>query len=130
MRLMEACLAMLEREEAREQPAIEQVYAPVTRTLFRIPDALRRMRGMLANLDAPVKLTGFLPHMPDAVADRELVARSAVASTFVASLELARTAEIVLGPGDDFDDMTGSRSPEHGQMRDASVPASRRAVSS
>jgi segregation and condensation protein A len=105
MRLMEACLTVLELEEAREQPLIDQVYVPVTRALFRIPEALARIRAKLATLEAPIKLTGFLPRMPEVVADRELVARSAVASTFFASLELARTAELVLGDGEHFIDM-------------------------
>jgi len=59
MRLMEACLTVLEMEEAREQPsAIEQVYMPVVPALFRIPDALARIRATLAGMDAPVNLTG------------------------------------------------------------------------
>jgi segregation and condensation protein A len=106
MRLMEACLAVLEVEEAREQPALEQVYTPRVHVLFRIPDALVRMRATLAELEAPMKLTGFLPRMPEVVAERELVARSAVASTFFATLELARTAELALGEGDLFEEVT------------------------
>ena len=108
MRLMEACLAVLELEEAREQPLFNQVYAPVTRALFHIPDALARKRAKLATLQAPLKLTEFLPHVPASGAGLDLVARSAVASTFVASLELTRTAELVLGAGDRFEDMTGA----------------------
>jgi segregation and condensation protein A len=106
MRLMEACLAVLEVEEAREQPALEQVYTPRVHVLFRIPDALVRMRATLAELGAPMKLTGFLPRMPEVVAERELVARSAVASTFFATLELARTAELALGEGELFEVVT------------------------
>jgi segregation and condensation protein A len=106
MRLMEACLTVLELEEAQEQPTVEQVYTPVVHTLFRIPAALIRLRAALAALEAPTKLTAFLPRMPQVAADRELVARSAVASTFVASLELARTAELVLGDGERFEEVT------------------------
>ena len=106
MRLMEACLAVLELEEGREQSLLEQVYTPVVRALFRIPDALARMRATLAALEAPIKLTVFLPRMPEVVVERELVARSAVASTFFATLELARTAELVLGEGDLFEEVT------------------------
>lgn len=104
MRLMEACLTILEMEEAREQPsAIEQVYRPVVPPLFRVPDALARIRAILAGMDSPVKLTGLLPRMPQVVTDRELVARSAVSSTLVAALELARTGELVLGDEGDFE---------------------------
>ena len=86
MRLMEACLAVLEMEEALGQPTLVQVYTPVVHALFRIPDALARIRARLASMDAPMKLTAFLPRMPEGIVDRELIARSAVASTFVASL--------------------------------------------
>ncbi len=104
MRLMEACLTVLEMEEAREQPsAIEQVYMPVVPALFRIPDALARIRATLAGLYRPMKLTGLLPRMPEIVTDLQLVARSAVSSTLVATLELARTGELVLGDEGDFE---------------------------
>ena len=110
MRLMEACLTVLEMEEAREQSsALEQVYTPVVRALFRIPDALTRIRAALASLETPMKLTSFLPQMPEVVVDRELVAASAVSSSFVAILELARNGEIVLGEGTSFDAMWAER---------------------
>lgn len=41
--------------------------------------------------------------MPEVVTDRELVARSAVSSTLIATLELARTGELVLGDEGDFE---------------------------
>jgi segregation and condensation protein A len=108
MRLMEACLTVLELEEARELPQFDQIYVPVTRALFRIPEALARMRAKLATLESPMPLPGFLPRMPKTVNDRQLVAKSAVASTFFASLELARTAELVLGEGERFEDLMGA----------------------
>ncbi len=46
---------------------------------------------------------GFLPRLPEVVTDRELVARSAVSSTLVAALELARTGELALGDEGDFE---------------------------
>jgi segregation and condensation protein A len=103
MRLMEACLTVLELEEAREQPQFDQFYVPVTRALFRIPEALARMRAKLASLEAPMLLTGFLPRLPEGIPERDLVARSAVSSTFVAALELARNAELLLGEGERFE---------------------------
>jgi segregation and condensation protein A len=111
MRLMEACLSVLELEEAREQPAFDEAYTPAVQVLFRISDALARVRARLAGSGAPIKLTDFLPRVPEAVVDRELLARSAVSSTFVASLELARTAELVLGDGLRFEDVTCTASP-------------------
>lgn len=103
MRLMEACLAVLDHEEETQQPAAEEVYRPAIPALFRIPDALARMRRRLADLKEPMLLTGFLPKLPEAVQDRDLVARSAVSSTFVAALELARSAELLLGDGERFE---------------------------
>ena len=106
MRLMEACLAVLEMEEVRTRPALEQVYTPVIHALFRIPEALARMRSRLAASDGPMKLTGFLPSLPMDLPDHDLAAKSAVASTFFASLELARSAELVLDANNLFEDIT------------------------
>jgi segregation and condensation protein A len=117
MRLLEACLTVLEREEVREREMFDEVYAPVVRALFRIPDALARMRAMLGGLEGPMPLVSFLPRVPQAIPDRELVARSAVASTFVASLELARTEELALGNGERFEHVTAKKPGiETGQM--------------
>ena len=44
MRLMEACLSVLELEEAHEQPALNEVYTPAVRFLFHIPGALTRIK--------------------------------------------------------------------------------------
>ncbi len=89
MRLMEACLAVLEREEQGQQSAVEGVYRPVIPALFRIPDALARMRRQMVEVTGPTPLVSFLPILPDVLPDRNLVARSAVSSTFVAALELS-----------------------------------------
>ena len=101
MQLMEACLTLLEGEEADAGDAA--VYQPPARRLFSIPHALARIRAALAALTDPTPLTGFLPRLPMDVADRPLVARSAVSSTLLAALELARTAEVVLDDEDRFE---------------------------
>jgi segregation and condensation protein A len=101
MQLMEACLTLLEGEE--EDAGDAAVYQPPARRLFSIPDALARIRAALAGLTDPMPLTGFLPRLPMDVADRPLVARSAVSSTLLAALELARTAEVVLDDEDRFE---------------------------
>ena len=105
---MEACLAVLEREEVRQQTEVDGVYRPVTLALFRIPDALARMRRQLAALTEPTPLTGFLPSLPRGTPDCDLVARSAVSSTFVAVLELARLAELDLSEGTTFEQVTAT----------------------
>lgn len=108
MRLMEACLTLLELEEERQQTGIESVYRPVTKALFRIPDALARMRRRLTRLSEPTLLTVFVPELPEGIPDRNLVARSAVGSTFVAALELARLCELALSEQTTFEEVTAS----------------------
>jgi|tagenome__1003787_1003787.scaffolds.fasta_scaffold20770538_2 segregation and condensation protein A len=104
MQLMEACLTLLEGEE--EDAVGAAVYQPPARRLFSIPDALARIRATLAVLTDSTPLTEFLPRLPTDVADRPLVARSAVSSTLLAALELAHTAEVVLDDEDRFETVT------------------------
>jgi segregation and condensation protein A len=104
MQLMEACLTLLEGEEADAVGV--PVYQPPARRLFSVPGALARMRATLAALTDPAPLTGFLPRLPADVTDRPLLARSAVSSTLLAALELARTAEVVLDGEDRFETVT------------------------
>ena len=108
MRLMEACLAVLEREEQGQQSAVEGVYRPAIPALFRIPDALARMRRQLAEVTEATPLKSFLPKLSESLPDRDLVARSAVSSTFVAVLELARLAELDLSEGTTFEQVTAT----------------------
>lgn len=103
MQLMEACLTLLEAEEMAAPSQAEQLYQPVARVLYRIPDALARMRAHLATLAEPPPLNAFLPRVAAEAPDLELLARSAVSSTLVAALELARAEEAVLGNEDRFD---------------------------
>jgi segregation and condensation protein A len=94
MALMEACLTVLCARD--EQQPDEAVYRPVIPDLFRIPEALRRMRATLAEITGVAPFEAFLPHLPRTAANRALLARSAVGSTFMAALELARGAELTL----------------------------------
>ena len=108
VKLMEALLAVLERVEERSQPAVsqEQVYTPVNHVLFRIPEALLRIRAILQNSTEPMQLTVFLPQLSAMVTERDLVVRSAIASTFFSVLELARTGEMSLGQGHAFEEIS------------------------
>ena len=108
MWLMEGCLAVLKHEVERAQLAAEEVYRPVTPALFSISGALVRMRRRLADLTQPMLLPGFLPKLPEGVQDFDLVTRSAVSSTFVAALELARNGELLLGEGERFEFVAAS----------------------
>ena len=104
MQVIEACLTLLEAED--DDVGAAPVYRPPARQLFNVPDALARMRATLAALTEPAPLTVFLPRLPQAAADRALLARSAVSSTLIAALELARTVDVVLDGGNQFETAT------------------------
>jgi segregation and condensation protein A len=86
--LMEACLPVL--REPDDQPATALVYRPAIPDLYRIPDALRRMRALLAAMKEPRPLEDFWPAVPAEKRDKRPFVRSMVASTLVAALELCR----------------------------------------
>jgi segregation and condensation protein A len=92
--LMEACLTVLRGRNGR--PADAPVYHPALPDLWRVPAAVARIRAMLAARPAGGDLAGFLPVMDAAAPDHTLQARAAVASTFVAGLELARAGQVGL----------------------------------
>lgn len=62
MALMEACLTVLRGRE--KQPDEEAVYRPRIADLFRIPEALFRMRALVATMIEPGPLEDFLPIIP------------------------------------------------------------------
>jgi hypothetical protein len=88
MALLEACLTVLRGRD--EMPAATPVYRPALGELFRIPEALIRMRALAADMSEPHPLEAFLPVVPAEKQGEPVVVRSAVASTFVAALELCR----------------------------------------
>ena len=69
--------------------------APVM-TLWRVPDALARITRMLAERPEGGALARFLPTMDGMGPERELGCRAAVASTFLAGLELACDGTLAL----------------------------------
>jgi len=95
MALMEACLTVLRGREGEADGAA--IYRPPIPDLFRVPGALARIRAKLAGIAGAEPFAAFLPLLPRTAANRELRARSAVASTFMAALELAPGAELALG---------------------------------
>jgi segregation and condensation protein A len=95
--LMEACLTVLRDAREGEPDEAVAIYRPPIPDLFRVPDAIVRMRTRLAEVANMEPFEAFLPRMPRIIANRGLVARSAVSSTFMAALELARKEELVLG---------------------------------
>ena len=92
--LMEACLVILEGRDA--QPGEEPVYQPVIPGLWRATDAMARIRSLLLLHPDGGALQFFLPEMPREDRDREMKARGAVSSTFLAGLELAKEGDLDL----------------------------------
>lgn len=95
MALLEACLTVLRGREG--QPGAEEpVYRPAPATLFQVGDAMARIRALVAGRGGEeVDFVHCLPGVGTDDPHRELKARSAVASSLVALLELARGGEVV-----------------------------------
>jgi segregation and condensation protein A len=89
--LMEACLVVLQGREGKSDA--EVVYRPAIPHLWRVPDALGRIRRLLAAHPEGDALAAFLPEIARDATDRPLKAKAAVASTLLAGLELARDGE-------------------------------------
>ena len=93
MALMEACLFVLRGREG--QPGVEEaVYRPAPPTLFRVDEAMRRIRALVAGQGEEVAFERCLPVVTTDDPLRNLKARSAVASSLMAVLELVRAGEV------------------------------------
>jgi segregation and condensation protein A len=88
--LMEACLVTLRGRPGTEDFAPPDTYRVEVPNLWRIPDAIDRVRDQLTEHPEGGPLTGFVPAIGKAEATRTLKLRAAVASTFAASLALSR----------------------------------------
>jgi segregation and condensation protein A len=100
--LMEACLVLLRGRpgsETFEAPEILTVSVP---DLWRIPEAIERIRTLLPYLPEVAPLQAFLPVVSADDPNRVLKARAAVASTFAAGLELAKEQFLSLKQDQDF----------------------------
>ena len=106
MALLEACLTVLRGRD--EVPAATQVYRPTLGDLFRIPEALIRMRALVAAMREPRPLEAFLPAVPAKRRAEPVIVRSAVASTFMAALELCRGTVVGLDQAEGFGTITVS----------------------
>jgi segregation and condensation protein A len=87
--LLRACLRLI------ELPLRERVYRPEPPALWRVPDALARIRVLLAALSAGAALE-HLVRPPASLARTPLQRRAALASTLLAALELGREGELTL----------------------------------
>jgi len=104
--LFEACLVGL-----RWVPPSRQSYAPPRQLLWRVPDAIARLRSLLGSVPDGATLGRFLPRhlfavpVPASLAPRTdlpLQRRGAVASTLLGALELAREAHLQLRQDEPF----------------------------
>ena len=95
MALMEACLTALRGREG--QPGMEEpVYRPAVGVLFRVDEAMTRIRALVAGRQGEdIDFVHCLPAVEQDDPRRHLQARSAVASSLIAVLELARGGEVV-----------------------------------
>ncbi len=103
--LMEACLVLLRGKPATEAFAPPPVYRQVIPDLWRIGDATDRIRGMLPDFPEGAEMGAFFPAVPHTDVNWTLKARAAVASTFVAGLELARQEVIEIDQSALFQDV-------------------------
>ncbi len=88
--LLRACLRLLQRSPR------DRIYRPAPPPLWRVPDALTRVRSLLGRLSPDgAPLAALLPQAGPLVAT-PLQRRAALASTLVAGLELAREGALTL----------------------------------
>ena len=125
--LLRAYTRRIDPAAAPGQGRVAATYRPRPPRLWRVQDALahiERLLGAVPNPEAPnnASLWRFLPDAedlaaaglaPDAVQDTALLGRSAVASTLVAGLELARGGVLRLAQEEWFGDLVIGAAAEH-----------------
>ncbi len=94
--LLRACLVVL------QLPDDLAVYRPRPPVLWRVADAMGRIREMMAVATGSRALEDFLPKIEADMPNRELRIRAAVASTLVAGLEMAREGALILEQEEDW----------------------------
>ncbi len=94
--LLRACLAVLQRPEQGGR------YRPPPLLLWRVPEALARLRRLLPALPGGAVLEHFLPPATDGQSDQALRRRAALASTLLAGLELSREGSAILDQDQPF----------------------------
>jgi segregation and condensation protein A len=94
--LMEACLVVLRGRPGTETFEPAPVYHVAVPDLWRIGDAMERIKKLLPEYPEGAPMEAFLPRIKKEDANKTLKTRAAVASTFAAGLEL--TKERILNP--------------------------------
>ena len=99
MDLMEACLAVLLREEALQQQLDQGRSTTLTlslSTLYPIAAVISSIRLKLQASPAKDRLESFVPPVLRGSTSRDLSSRMGLSATLVAALELARVGEVML----------------------------------
>jgi segregation and condensation protein A len=109
--LMEACLVLLRGRPATEFFAPPPLYRQVIPDLWRIIDAIERIQQLLPHYPEGAAMTAFMPGIPAEDTNRTLKARAAMASTFVAGLELAKQEVLGLDQAATFEPITYHPAP-------------------
>ncbi|MBL6459366.1 segregation/condensation protein A [Belnapia sp. T6] len=94
--LLRACLKLL------QLPHRDRVYRPRPPALWRVPDALERMRQLLPTIGGGADLAAFLPPPSEARVQSPLQRRAALATTLMAGLELERDGGLTLQQPEPF----------------------------
>jgi segregation and condensation protein A len=111
MALMEACLTVIAGRGGAPDTEAVAVYRVAVRDLWRVGDAIARIRAQLQAVPVGDDMMGFVPELPErASLDRPLRVRVALASTLLACLELARDGELRLDQRSDWGTIDVSRS--------------------
>jgi segregation and condensation protein A len=103
--LMEACLVVLRGRPGTETFEAPPIYRVAVPDLWRIGDAMDRIKSLLPKYPEGAAMGAFLPVVPVDDANRTLKLRGAVASTFAAGLELAKQDAIEIEQAALFQDV-------------------------
>jgi segregation and condensation protein A len=92
---LEAVLVMLEGRPGQDVEE-QRPYRPAPPDLFRVPEALARIRDLLATRPEGGPLESFLPTIAASHPQARLKRRSALSSTLLAGLEMTRDGTAIL----------------------------------
>ncbi|MDN3563024.1 hypothetical protein ACFQY5_38455 [Paeniroseomonas aquatica] len=117
--LLEATLAMLEGREG--QPAQAPAYQPALLDLWRVPEAIEHVTQLLRQRPEGLPLADCLPPVLPGTVRCQLQQQAALASTLVASLELARDAMLEMNQAVAFGSISLRPRPDHNYGPDSAV---------
>jgi len=100
--LMEACLVVLRGRPGTETFEPVPVYHVAVPDLWRIGDAMERIKRMLPDYPEGAAMGAFLPAVEGNDPNKTLKARATVASTFSAGLELVKQEALILNQSEPF----------------------------